>query len=737
MQFTSLLWPFFKFNLSTIEQSDQTAMMNFIFPPGGDSKEFSYHLGIGYIQAFLKEHGFLSNQIIPAPGSLINEIARKIINENTKILGFSCYDSNTSIVKQLAKIVRQLDENILIIAGGPTATFSYKKLLLNIPDIDIAVRYEGEQTTLNILRKYSLDKDTSSIYALPGIAYRKGKEIIETSLPEITLRDLDNLPSPYLTNVFNGDEGVGIITSRGCTHNCVYCNFAAMSRYQLRLHSKERVISELKFIEDCNILSNSKLKFVEIYDDAFTLIPERAKEICKRIIDEKINLPLGCMCRADNLDNELVGLLKQSGFIELTFGLESGSKHVLKNIRKARPRKAENKVDAEKNFLTAAQKAISLANAYQMRTRVSIILGLPGEEIEDGFKTIEFVKKLNVNSYQHNYLHVFPGTELFSTASKYNIGVYETESGFFETKHAYDTTKVPFLNNSNIVQKSRELTRDMLGVISGSSRNLYKRGKGIESVILWRIGNEFGKRFKKSLSDWTTENCSIKFNCLLFDDRNDYFSEIEKEKNSIFPLVGQFIFLNENNTTNNPMYPDGAAKAHGNVFNLTKNEIFFSSLSNTNIANNPKYELKTNNTVYCIQNQKDVDELKSIKIQKDLVLDGIIFNSCQFNRGNCPAFNLERLMVLGDGSLVPCKEGICLGSIYGQNIFRSELKRIEQELKENRGCNNCVANTWCSHCMCPSPLTQEEFCQWQLTNGFNMSSFISRTNLVQVTDFFS
>jgi len=99
-----------------------------------------------------------------------------------------------------------------------------------------------------------------------------------------------------------------------------------MSRHRIRYHSIDRGIAELKTIQTALEAKPPDIplhRVVTIHDDAFTLNVPRAKEICRRIISEGINLQLSCLCRADNLDEELIELLQQAGFLEITFGLES------------------------------------------------------------------------------------------------------------------------------------------------------------------------------------------------------------------------------------------------------------------------------------------------------------------------------------------------------------------------------------------------------------------------------
>jgi anaerobic magnesium-protoporphyrin IX monomethyl ester cyclase len=335
--------------------ANDTLDVAFMFPPGMEFRPFKLrsfenHLGVAYIQAYLAKHGFSSKQVIPPLGSTLSDCVEQLIATNAKIIGFTCYDTNYFLVRTIASFIKRKKPETIVIAGGPTPTFSDDLLLNNAPDIDLCVRFEGEETTLELV---SLNTDGSLLNSLEdvaGITYRHNNSIVRTTDRQLFGASknkefcLDDLPSPYLDGVLDGTEGAGILTARGCTHHCSYCNFSAMSKHIIRYHSIDRVIDELKYIYDSST-SHLKSKVIVFNDDAFTLNVRRAKNICKRIIDEGIKLKLSCLCRADNLDEELIELLNEAGFGDISFGVESAVPKILSNIKKIR--RYEPKIDEE------------------------------------------------------------------------------------------------------------------------------------------------------------------------------------------------------------------------------------------------------------------------------------------------------------------------------------------------------------------------------------------------------
>jgi len=92
-------------------------------------------------------------------------------------------------------------------------------------------------------------------------------------------------------------------------------------------------MEELEYIASINLTNEA----VTFFDDAFTLMPNRAKTICERINSSKIKRPLKCITRYDKVDKELLDLMKAAGFVSIGFSLESATPHVLRNRQGSGP----------------------------------------------------------------------------------------------------------------------------------------------------------------------------------------------------------------------------------------------------------------------------------------------------------------------------------------------------------------------------------------------------------------
>ena len=453
----------------------------FVFPPApGNPAAFRNHLGAAYLRAALARDGIATAQYLNESPGTIDSVAAAIIRWKCPVVGFTVYDTNARLSIALAQSIKRKKPETRIVFGGPTATFNARPLMERNAVIDACVLGEAEETGARILTKLldggSLDE------AQPGVAFRRDGEVVLTALPPLVgsgqtvargtpgitasgpalvpageiapMRvtpqtglsqswqqgELDSTPSPYLSGIL-ADCQEGVLTGRGCTHHCQYCCFAALGRNRLRLHSIGRVVAELEFIVEQQRRTGNPCP-VTIYDDAFTLLPPRAKALCRAIADRKLGLVLSCITRADTVDEELIALMREAGFNSIAFGLESAVPSVLRATGKVRPPDwRDPDLAPERHFLARVRNSVFLAKKYGFRVSVSIILGLPTETPADGAETIRFVRELPSNSYVHNLLWVYPGTPLWTTHDKYRIRCSIDTTGLPDTtEHAYDLT---------------------------------------------------------------------------------------------------------------------------------------------------------------------------------------------------------------------------------------------------------------------------------------------------------
>jgi len=243
--------------------------------------------------------------------------------------------------------------------------------------------------------------DAGDFSPIKGLAWRQNGDIKlnpdrnfipnldDLPLPMHNLLPLDNYRMPLIKGPYSF-----VVPSRGCPAGCKYCIKHVSYNYAVRLRSPENIMAELWSLKKQGINN------VMMYADLFTVNREQVVNLCRAMIDEKIDMQWMCNSRVDYVDEEMLSLMGQAGCHMISWGIESGSEMVLKRARKgASPAKA-------KQALTWARNAGIKNFGY-------FIIGLPGETEETIQQTIAFSKTLPLNVAIFHIAAPYPGTPFF------------------------------------------------------------------------------------------------------------------------------------------------------------------------------------------------------------------------------------------------------------------------------------------------------------------------------------
>ena len=167
-----------------------------------------------------------------------------------------------------------------------------------------------------------------------------------------------------------------IITGRGCPYNCSFCFNKAYSELyaggvRTRQRSVSRVIEEIKSLRDAH-----GLKFVLFMDDTFIVNAKWLREFSAQYRAE-VGIPWWCQVRADLVNEEKMGLLKDAGCVSVSFGIEAGDEY-LRNV-------ILNRKMSDEQILGAAQ----LIREHGIAFSTNNMLGLPKGGLETDFETLE------------------------------------------------------------------------------------------------------------------------------------------------------------------------------------------------------------------------------------------------------------------------------------------------------------------------------------------------------------
>jgi anaerobic magnesium-protoporphyrin IX monomethyl ester cyclase len=419
----------------------------------GMSPECCYNLGLTYLSAYLRREGFdvgiisgdtildfpispflrfnikkysegqkLYQKILKDENHLIWKKIIEIIKKNSpSTIGITYPTPTKHSVEKIASLAKKLDRRIKVIVGGHHPTHLPLEVMQN-KDIDFVIRGEGEIPLLALMKE--LKKEKPDLKRVQGIHWRDSNEAIIANPDASQISILDNLPFPARDSIIDANykrhRTHMMSTARGCPYRCKFCADRSLWGGKVRRRSVENVLEEIKEL----IRTYPNLQFLDFTDGTFSFDRTFLESFCKRMIEENTSVQWRCTARYDNLDDEILSLMKKSGCFALYLGVESGSQRIL-NMTEKNIYIAEI---VEKSRLIRKKGIVSLA---------SVIFGIPGEMKEDADKTLILMKKLEVDIFDVNSYIPLPGTPLYDLLGEERTRNIDWSRGAFKSLENY------------------------------------------------------------------------------------------------------------------------------------------------------------------------------------------------------------------------------------------------------------------------------------------------------------
>jgi radical SAM superfamily enzyme YgiQ (UPF0313 family) len=727
----------------------------FVFPPAiaspveHMSTHFNMCLGSAYTISYLLQKGFIAGQFSPDEPVCVNECTAQILARKPKVVGFTVYDRNYFLCQLIANRLKQSNPNIIILFGGPTASVQPGVILRTNHPVDICVRNEGEETCLELLTRlddanFDLKKAWPFFEKIKGITYRIGDQILENPGRDILLENrkipgfLDKYPSPYLSGILNSSR-LGIITARGCNQHCVYCNCAAISKRIIATHSVDRVLAELDFLS--KRFGHNYWHNVTIYDDAFTLMPDRALKICRKIIENKIKVPLVCITRCDRVNEELLDTMKEAGFKSIGFSLESAVPHILRKIGKVQHpnTKTDDNFEKEKEFIEKFKKYTSYAKKIGIEhVFASIMIGLPGETPEEGQQSVNLIGSLEdtIDYYSHNIFKVYPGTPLYYNYERYGIRLIHDDNRIHcRTIHPYDTRKIPLAPKSN--WELDGIKRDKINIrFLALSLSKKSNGNYFNKIIL--CADKITGELISWLQNYLTVNGPLIQIYSNLDRAQQYHENNEQALRKYISPTTSYVSYYQNRQKEGliTLMPFGThiSGSCGMAINLVNTQLGLSAsppevypLQSICIDREKQDALQLHHLLVCLSNNENP--------LNDLVYNRVypyFSNLCRWEKYAANCRTLEIVIVDSDSNVKTCWNGEPVGKVgMPFPAIVENLRSIQQEAENRRGCQNCIKQTACIKCVFPAPLFENQYCN--LKRKFNTEK---AAELIRSFDFF-
>ena len=350
------------------------------------------------------------------------KIIEEISSEKWDLIGIGGLTTTYSRIKQLAPLIRKYAPECLFIGGGGWSTYNPTEILQLIPELNLIVIGEGEETFSELYDE--VNNGSSDFEKINGLCFRDRNNELKFSGPRALISDLNTVPYPAYdlmeTEIyfkyssiplsaasFNSKRRASTVWERGCPRGCTFCSHNGMSRIDLqniygegdrkkgeklvRITDKENDTFQLpaRWPTPEYAVNNVKLlidkfdvDFVSILDENMTSNLKWTKEFCDLYVSEGLNKSVkwGTLGDAPSVavKPEIIQVMKDAGCEYISFGFESASDKVLnEDIQKGQLRKH-------------LQITIDTIKKAKMTPITTFMIGNMHENIDDLMETVDF-----------------------------------------------------------------------------------------------------------------------------------------------------------------------------------------------------------------------------------------------------------------------------------------------------------------------------------------------------------
>ena len=269
-------------------------------------------------------------------------------------------------------------------------------------------KWEIENTICSAIREF---RDKGKIESTPGMVIQDSGRLIDTGQP--ASESVDHLPIPafdyfpmdtYFRHQeeswhweFGNKRFMWLISSKGCVKRCTFCDSATLKPIA---KTPEQVVNEVHYY-----VTTYNCRNFDFIDSEFPLYMKRAKEICRGIINEGLNIRWVAHNIVELVDEELLSLMKKAGCMKLKYGLESGDEAILKKVNK-------------KWSMDQARKAFELTRKYGIQIQANFMVGFLGEDKASLKKTLKAFKALRPDIACNSILFPAPNSPMYEQFKK-------------------------------------------------------------------------------------------------------------------------------------------------------------------------------------------------------------------------------------------------------------------------------------------------------------------------------
>ena len=326
------------------------------------------------------------------------DLLARVMATEPDVLGISLYIWNRDCAGKLIRRVKALRPEMIVIVGGPEATFSVDETFREMP-VDYLLRGAGEESLPALLRVIAEGGDPADV---PGCCFPTA-DGLHTTIPAPAPAPRSDLYDETWHTALNGRMAY-VETSRGCPFQCAFClsgNKEAPDARTVQFMPVDEALALLIRI------GNSGCDTVKLIDRTFNCHKARTMELLRGLIDAKARGDIGEVCyhfevAADLFDDEALALLATApaGLFQMEAGLQSFHGATL------------DACDRHTDMDKLADRIRRILAPGNIHLHIDLIAGLPEEDFATFGQSFDQAFALQPHQLQLGFLKFIHGSRL-------------------------------------------------------------------------------------------------------------------------------------------------------------------------------------------------------------------------------------------------------------------------------------------------------------------------------------
>lgn len=307
-----------------------------------------------------------------------------------------------------------------VVLGGPHVSFRTREALEHAPYV---VRGEGQRTILELAAALECDGPLDGI---AGLSWRdaRGEAHHNPARANCSQAEFEALPVADLS-LIAGHARMGVkpaMTQWGCPFDCEFCSVTAQFSRRVRHRRTDQMLAELAGLNAGEIF---------FHDDNFVVDKRRTAELLSAMISSGLTPAFSAQVRADTvlrsrrdgeIDREFLTLLRRAGCQTVMVGFESVSEASLARVGK-------------RSDVGLSERAVRAFHDHGIGVHGMFVLGLDGDDASCGQATVDFARRLGIDTLQLMMVTPIPGTRLYERIRSEGR-LIEADWALFDGHHA-------------------------------------------------------------------------------------------------------------------------------------------------------------------------------------------------------------------------------------------------------------------------------------------------------------